>query len=317
MGKDFQSLTTEENKVAAAFLEVLEPSRDRLYFFAAHFFMPEWILRRLPVGPNEVLDRNCAFLRGLCFDIVAEKHEQMRRNEKGSDYDILTQIMQTNEFSDSEVVDQMLTFLAAGHETTASALTWCTYLMAKNPEVQAKLRAEIRKAIPDSNSPVTWDLLESLPYLNGVCEETLRLYPTVPTTIREAVRTTQVAGVTVPRDTLMLIVPFAINRNPEAWGANANEIVPERWIDVIDGKERPNKNGGAPSNFSDITFLHGARACIGKDFAKAELRCAVAGVVGKFSMEMEDPEEEILVSGVVTTKPVQGMKLCMKVVEGW
>lgn len=118
MGKDFQSLTSEENKVAAAFLEVLEPSRGRLYFFAAHFFLPEWLLRRLPVGPNEVMNRNCSFLRGLCFDIVAEKHEQMRRNEKGSDYDILTQIMQTKEFTDSEIVDQMLTFLAAGVSTS-------------------------------------------------------------------------------------------------------------------------------------------------------------------------------------------------------
>ena len=190
--------------------------------------------------------------------------------------------------------------------------------MALNPTIQHKLRAEIRENIPSSDSPVTSDLLESLPYLNGVCEETLRLFPTVPTTIREAVRDTTVAGVPIPRDTLMLIVPYAINRNPVAWGPNADECVPERWIDVgADGKGRPNKNGGAPSNFNDITFLHGQRACIGRDFAKAELRCAVAGVVGKFHMEMEDPNEYIKIAGVVTTKPVQGMKLIMKPIDGW
>lgn len=190
--------------------------------------------------------------------------------------------------------------------------------MSQNPTVQATLRAEIRSAIPTSSTPITHDLLESLPYLNGVCEETLRLYPTVPTTIREATRPTTVAGIPIPKDTLFLLVPYAINRAPSAWGSNADQCVPERWIDTSpDGTQRPNKNGGAPSNFSEITFLHGQRACIGRDFAKAELRCAVAGVVGRFVMEMEDPGEEIKVSGVVTTKPVQGMKMRMRAEPGW
>lgn len=114
MGKDFRSLTTEENKVAEAFLEVLEPSKDKLAFFAMHFAFPEWFLSRLPLKVNEMLNRNCGFLRGLCFSIVAEKKEEMLRKEKTSEYDILTQVMKTGEFTDSEVVDQMLTFLAAG-----------------------------------------------------------------------------------------------------------------------------------------------------------------------------------------------------------
>lgn len=157
-----------------------------------------------------------------------------------------------------------------------------------------------------------------MPYLNGVCEETQRLFPTVPATIREAVRETTVAGVTIPKDTLILICPYAVNRAPAAWGPDADQIVPERWIDTLpDGTKRPNKNGGAPSNFSEITFLHGQRACIGRDFAKAELRCAIAGVVGKFNIEMEDPNEELTIAGVITTKPVQGMKLKMRPIEGW
>lgn len=64
------------------------------------------------------------------------------------------------------------------HETTASALTWTCHLCAKYPEIQKKLRAEIHEAIPSHDAPITSDLLEGMPYLNGVCEETLRLYPT-------------------------------------------------------------------------------------------------------------------------------------------
>lgn len=116
MGKDFQSLTTEDNPIAAAFLEVLEPSRERLAFLGLHFALPEWIMRVMPgfSKTNEMLNRNEVFLRGLCLKIVQEKKEEVLRQEKGKDYDILSQILKTEEFSDNEIVDQMLTFLAAG-----------------------------------------------------------------------------------------------------------------------------------------------------------------------------------------------------------
>ena len=140
-------------------------------------------------------------------------------------------------------------------------------------------------SIPTASSPITYDILENMPYLNGVCEETLRLYPTVPVTVREAIRDTTFAGLPIPKDTQFVLIPYAINRHPRFWGDNADQIVPERWIDTDkDGVQRPNKNGGTSTNFSEITFLHGPRSCIGRDFAKAELRCAVAGMLGRFEI---------------------------------
>lgn len=154
--------------------------------------------------------------------------------------------------------------------------------------------------------------------LNGVCQEVLRLYPTVPATIREAVRDTTVAGTRVPKGTRILLCPYAINRSPQFWGDNGEEFAPERWIDTDKSSNRiPNNTGGASTNFAQITFLHGQRSCIGKDFARAELRCAVAGVVGRFAFEMQDPSQEIHIAGAVTTKPVEGMHLRMRRVEGW
>lgn len=78
-----------------------------------------------------------------------------------------------------------------------------------------------------------------------------------------------------------------------------------------------NHHGGAPTNFAQITFLHGQRLCIGKGLARAELRCVAAGVVGRFVMQMQRPEEEIHIAGAVTTKPKEGMHLKMTRVEGW
>jgi cytochrome P450 len=157
-----------------------------------------------------------------------------------------------------------------------------------------------------------------MPLLNGVCQEVLRLFPTVPATIRESIRNTTVAGQCVPKGTYVVLCPYAINRSPEFWGDSGEDYLPERWIDTDEkGNQTCNRNGGASTNYSQITFLHGHRACIGKDFARAELRCAVAGIVGRFEFEMQNPKQEIHIAGAVTTKPVEGMNLRMRRVEGW
>lgn len=180
------------------------------------------------------------------------------------------------------------------------------------------LRHEVRNAIPSASHPITHATLEDLPYLNGVISETLRLYPSIPATMRQSICDTIIAGTSIPAHTLIFICPYAINRAVEGWGPNANDFVPERWIDTTaDGVQRPNKHGGAPSNFNDLTFLHGPRACIGKDFAKAELRAAVAAIVGRFAFELQYPAEEVVPAAVITMKPAGGLKLRMKVVEGW
>ncbi|KAH8692250.1 putative cytochrome P450 monooxygenase [Talaromyces proteolyticus] len=321
MGRDFQSLTHKENKVADSFLRILEPTKEKLIFLAVNFIFPQWFASRLPWKLNRVVNEETGYLRSVCHEIVQEKRRALQSQKADTselDADILGTIMLRGEFSDDELVDQMLTFLAAGHETTASALTWACYLLCQYPDVQNRLRQEIHDTIPSSNSPITWTQLEAMPLLNGVCQEVLRLYPTVPNTVREAVRDTVVAGVSVPRGTMITLSPYAINRSPHFWGDTGAEFIPERWIDTDEkGNKTVNHNGGAPTNFAQITFLHGQRSCIGKDFARAELRCAVAGVVGRFMMEMQDPNQEIHIAGAVTTKPRDGMHLKMTAVDGW
>ncbi|EPS31935.1 hypothetical protein PDE_06894 [Penicillium oxalicum 114-2] len=321
MGRDFRSLQNSDNPVAESFLRILEPTKEKMAFLAMNFALPQWIARRVPWRLNHVIDTETGFLRSLCNDIVREKREMLtvsKASVEDLEADILGTMMLGGDFSDNELVDQMLTFLAAGHETTASALTWACYLLTLHPHIQTRLRAEIRSKIPSANSPITHTDLESLPLLNGVCQEVLRLFPTVPVTIREAIRDTTVAGKHVPKGTRLILCPYAINRAPTFWGEDGDRFVPERWIDTDKaGHPVPNNNGGASTNFAQITFLHGPRACIGKDFARAELRCAVAGVVGRFAFEMQDPKQEIHIAGAVTTKPVEGMHLKMRRVEGW
>ncbi|KAE8142743.1 cytochrome P450 [Aspergillus pseudotamarii] len=321
MGRDFRSLHNPENKVADSFLAILEPTKEKMAFLAVNFALPQWFARHIPWRLNKVINDETGFLRDLCRDIVHEKRASItatRATAKELEADILGTMMLGGDFTDDELIDQMLTFLAAGHETTASALTWACYLLTLYPDVQERLRAEIRERIPSGNHPITWSDLETLPLLNGVCQEVLRLYPTVPMTIREAVRDSVVAGKHIPRGTRILLCPYAINRSPEFWGNDGDEFRPDRWIDTDkNGQLVTNNNGGASTNFAQITFLHGQRSCIGKDFARAELRCAVAGVVGRFRFEMQNPKQKIHIAGAVTTKPVEGMHLRMSRVDEW
>jgi cytochrome P450 len=195
-------------------------------------------------------------------------------------------------------------------------LTWAIYLLSLHPRYQTALRHEIRTSVPspletNDTAPSPTDI-DSLPLLNAICNETLRLYPTVPVTIRESVRPTTLAGTPIPVGTIVLLVPWAINRNPHFWGDNAHEFVPERWI----GEGKAN-TGGAASNYAQITFLHGPRSCIGQGFARSEFKCLLAVVAARLSWELRGPGEEVYPAGVVTTKPKNGMHIRVRAVEGW
>lgn len=109
------------------------------------------------------------------------------------------------------------------------------------------------------------------------------------------------------------MAPWAINRLPELWGPDAADFVPERWIDKSTG--RAINSGGISSNYSNLTFIHGPRSCIGERFAKSELKALIAVFCRSFSIKMADPDEVPIPYGAITTKPKNGMKLRLQVLE--
>jgi cytochrome P450 len=201
------------------------------------------------------------------------------------------------------------------HETTSSAFTWTCYLLAIHPKIQSILRAEIRSALPLSQDMNSDDeianIMERLPYLNAIINETLRLYPTVPVTIRVARQDTHLVGHYVPKGTEIMISPWLINRSKHVWGEDAEQFRPERWIDQDTGK--PNNMGGAASNYDYLTFLHGPRSCIGQGFAKAELRCMVAAMVRKFEWDLDMDQKDVIPGGAITIKPMKGLHVKLRV----
>ncbi|MBW0461204.1 hypothetical protein O181_000919 [Austropuccinia psidii MF-1] len=205
--------------------------------------------------------------------------------------------------SDEEIMGQMTTFLFAGHETTASALTWFLWILAKNPEIQNRLRQEIFNATPSSDeameeSETTWSLekINGLPYLDAFCREGFRYISPVTLTNKIATRDDKIplskpirlrTGKLV--DHLIIsagqrvIIPIhSFNRSKEIFGKDAHEFKPERWLT----SDPPKSGTGLWSGL--LTFSAGPRACIGYRFSLVEVKVLLIVLLSKFKFEERD-----------------------------
>ncbi|KAL2012161.1 hypothetical protein VTN00DRAFT_4879 [Thermoascus crustaceus] len=319
MDQDFHSLRDPSNKLNEQYRRILiEPSLLMRYVtLLGLFIMDLRLIVKLPLKRNIEIKAASEYIRTVARQIIRQKKEKMeKQKDAASDVDIISVALRSGAFSEENLVDQMMTFLAAGHETTSSALQWAIYALCKHPEMQTRLREEVRANLPpisvQDRTPASASAVDSLPYLNAFCHEVLRYYPPVPITVREASRDTTIVGSPIPKGTIILLAPEAINRSTQFWGPDANEFNPERWM----GPGRAN-TGGADSNYAFMSFIHGPRSCIGQGFAKGELACLVAVTVGKFHMELENPDAELLLKRGVTVSPKDGVRAKFTALEGW
>ncbi|KAJ3822431.1 cytochrome P450 [Lentinula raphanica] len=238
--------------------------------------------------------------------VRARRADQKAKGPKGGVSESVPYAM-----SDSEMMDQVLTFLGAGHDTTASGLVWTLWLLAKNPMCQQKLREEI---IPHTTMSDTDDLrkiglgyreLKDLVWLDCVVQESLRLYPPVPMTFRQAATTDYVDGVLVPKGTLYYIPIRVVNTLKDIWGEDAEEFNPSRWLSE-------KCTGSTPPT---LTFLAGPHACIAKTMAIIEMKAVIAALVANFEFSPSYEGQEAIPTAAITMKPADGMPLKVRKVE--
>jgi cytochrome P450 len=315
MGHDFNSVQDPNGELSRCYKRVFgfNPSNALQLLRSV---VPFRLLSSLPLKRNREVRTARATIRRICNDLIDKKRVAL---EKGvTERDILSVALESGGFSNDNLVDQLMTFLAAGHETTASAMLWACYLLCEHPDVQARLRAEVREHLPSPStaggSKVTSADVDGASYLNAFCNEVLRFFPSVPLTVRLAEHDTTVLGRAIPKGTTMIMSPWAINVNEELWGPDAETFNPDRWLGA-DG--RAQHTGGADSNYSFLTFIHGPRSCIGQNFAKAEFACLVAAWAGRFEMRFEKDDYVLQVGGGVTAKPKGGLRVRMTPLDGW
>ena len=315
VGQDFGCLQNPDNELMSAYRRVFHPTGQVKFLNLLAVILPFWLITALPLQRNDDIRTAAATIRRICRELIQLKKTSIEKQGKNSGIDIISVALESKAFSEDNLVDQMMTFLAAGHETTASAMVWAILALCRNPEYQARLRAEVRAQIPSPNDPdslVTSETFDKSQFLHAVCNEVLRVYAPVSLTLREAANDTSIVGQFVPAGTKIVLATGAINMSKSLWGPDAAEFNPDRWM----GAGQAN-SGGAESNYSFMTFLHGPRSCIGQAFAKAEFACLLAGLVGRFEMELEEPEREIDFQTGITMRIKGGLRVRMKEVQGW
>ncbi|WEW58119.1 hypothetical protein PRK78_003586 [Emydomyces testavorans] len=321
MGYNFNCIHDSNNLLQREFWKLLSrpPLFSRLLVFLSLFIYPD-LVDYLPLKHTRNAQEASDRIRSFARQLIQERKQKLKTDKRNDNIDIISIALESGGFSDESLVDQVMTFLAAGHETTSTAIQYVIYALCQHPDMQSRLRSEIRSNLPsiimNTNgappTPITAAQIDSLPYLNAVCNEVLRYYPPAPFTVRQAARDTTLLNTFIPKGTVLSISMPAVNRNPELWGPDAETFNPDRWL----GPGRAN-TGGAESNYAFLTFLHGPRSCIGSAFAKGELACVVAAMVGRFEFELEKPDEELEILEGLTIAPKHGVRVKVKVVEGW
>lgn len=172
--------------------------------------------------------------------------------------------------TDRQVRDEVVTIFLAGHETTASALTWSWALLAQHPEAEARLHAEL-DAVLGGRLPSAADL-PRLPYTVGVFAETLRLYPTAPMIFRRALEEHPVGDFVIPKGGIVVLSQYVTQRDPRFFD-DPETFEPERW--------RPGERAARP-RFAYFPFGGGPRVCIGEGFAAMEGALVLATVAQRW-----------------------------------
>lgn len=194
----------------------------------------------------------------------------------------------------TEIRDEVITLLIAGHETVASSLTWTWYLLSQRPEKQRLLQAEIDRVLA-GRLPASADLPD-LTYTAQTFDEALRLYPPAWLITRTAIQADTLSGVSIPARALIIISPYVIHRHPDYWN-DPEEFKPERFA----GESKQHR-------FAYIPFGGGPRLCIGNQFAAVEAELILAMVTQKVELKLA-PGANIIMDPLVTLRPRYGLPM--------
>ena len=204
---------------------------------------------------------------------------QTRRASTGEHFDFLSMLIAARDKTSGEpmpervLIDEVMTLIVAGHETTASALNWTWYLLATHPQVDARLAAEIAAA--PERELMSYDDSEALGYTQAVIKEALRLYPPGWVLTRRTIATDTLSGYQIPAGTDVLLSPYLIQRHPRYW-SEPDRFQPERFLGALAAERDPS---------TYIPFAAGPRHCVGENFSMYEMTVHLARMARRWRME--------------------------------
>lgn len=268
---------------------------------------PDWMRRMCHVLPFPLTRRfkqGLAFLDQTVYGLIAQ------RRQAGIDsHDLLSLLLQARDedssdpdggsMTDQQVRDETITLFAAGHETTAVALTWAWYLLATHPEWQERFHAEVDEVL--GTRPATMEDLPHLPLTEQIVTEAMRLYPPIWTTGRMVFQPFELSGYQIPAGATLVATQLLVHRDPR-WFDKPLEFHPDRWT--------PEFRRQLPK-FAYFPFGGGSRVCIGEGFAWMEAKLVLA-TLGQHWRMRHDSQHTVEMHPLVSLRPKGGMPIFLE-----
>ncbi|GLS43894.1 cytochrome P450 [Methylobacterium brachythecii] len=289
-----QGLKRDPDAVGRAitrFLEAIGPI-DPLDVFGMPNFVPRiGRLRARPAGRffEEVVDE------------LIERRRALTASGGEAPHDLLTLLLTAsdpetgNGLTDLEVKANIVTFIAAGHETTANALTWALFCLSQDAASRERLEAEADAAIGTDGHFA----LDDLPFAKAVMEETMRLFPPVPFMSRQAIRDDRIGRIKIPRNSTVMVAPWVLHRHRMLWD-DPDAFVPERFL--------PENRESIP-RFAYLPFGAGPRVCIGQSFSLQEATIVLAHVARAVRLDLAADHPPVVPLHRVTLRPQGGLRM--------
>ena len=261
---------------------------------------PAWVPRLTRIGGQKVLDK----FRGIVSQTMDKRRARMAGDRANVPNDFLTLLLDLagpEGLTDAEIEDNILTFIGAGHETTARALAWTLYCVANSPDVRERMEEEIDRVLATGADPVDW--LDLMPHVRAAFEEALRLYPPAPSINRAAIADDEWTApdgtrVEIPAKITVLIMPWTLHRHELYW-ERPRAFMPERFLP---------ENRGRINRFQFLPFGAGPRVCIGATFALQEAVIALAVLMHRYRFDVTSATNPWPVQKL-TTQPQNGLPM--------
>ncbi|EFJ17695.1 hypothetical protein SELMODRAFT_113847 [Selaginella moellendorffii] len=286
---------------------------------------PFWKLKRfLRIGLERNLQRHLQVVDDFTHSIIQQRRLQLQdqyKHHQHSKQDLLSRFMLLDEsFSDDHLRDVILNFVIAGRDTTASTLSYFTYMIASHPDCATKIYQELHEfeelqLSDNSHRPssfedkihgftqlLTYESLAKLVYLHAALMETLRLFPAVPLNFKRAATDDVLpSGAVVKRGSTVSYVPYCMARVESIWGSDASQFRPERW-------RRDGAWDFSVSPFKFTAFQAGPRICLGKDSAFLQMKITAALLCRFFEFQLV-PGQILTYRVMATISLVNGVKV--------
>ncbi len=256
---------------------------------------PLVVPRSVPTPRNRRYERASSVLDRTVADLIEGRRQVVERGEDPGD-DLLALLMaatdeETGEgMTDAQLRDEVMTLFLAGHETSATGLTWALVQLARHPDVEARCREEVLRVT--GGAPPTVAQLRDMPYLRAFVDEVLRLHPPAWIMEREPIQDDEIVGYPIPKGSVVIVSPYVTHRNPALWD-RPHRFDPERFLGA-EARER--------QRYAYFPFGGGPRQCVGNNFALMEMQLTLARLLSRFRISLV-PDQRIEQLPYVTLQP--------------